>query len=129
MLGGFRERSALRTAALWAVAFVFAVKMLVAPGMMPVADAGGIHITICTGTGPVDAVLDVAGKQHGDQGKAMQEACPFAVAAIAGPPAEPATMLLPALPALLAAIALPPLPARAPPSAAPPPSTGPPAFA
>ena len=53
----------MRAAALWLVALAFAVKLLVAPGMMPVVDAGGLRITICTGSGPVAATLDLDGKK------------------------------------------------------------------
>jgi hypothetical protein len=119
----------MRLAALWAMAFALFVKALVAPGLMPVADAGGIRITLCTGAGAVEAVLDVAGKQHGDQGKAAHEPCPFGVLGIGALAAAgvgfEGTALLPSP----APAALPPLPARAPPVATPPPATGPPAFA
>lgn len=118
----------MRAVALWAVALVFAVKILVAPGLMPVVDKGGLRITLCTGAGPVDAVLDLDGASGHDQ-KSAADVCPFAVLnadtlADNGPAplaAEPLPFVTPA--------ALPPLPARAPPAAPPPPATGPPSFA
>jgi hypothetical protein len=127
MRRGFHESGLMRAAALWAVAFILAMKILVAPGMMPVADRDGLRITLCTGAGPVDAILDL-GSEHDDH-KSAKDACPFGVMSVdalaAGSIAplgvEPLPFVSPA--------ALPPLPARAPPVASLPPATGPPSFA
>ena len=117
----------MRAAALWLVALAFVAKLLVAPGMMPVVDAGGIRITICTGNGPVAATLDL----DGNKGKQtpMQEACPFATLAWGMLAAAVPHFAAPSFMGFVAPIALPPLPARAPPPALTPPATGPPSFA
>jgi hypothetical protein len=119
----------MRLAAVWFVALALFVKLIVAPGMMPVADAGGIRITLCTGAGPVEAVFDLAGKQHGDQGKAAHEPCPFGLLGASGLAPNDIHFEVAALAPSIAPAALPPLPARAPPSAPLPPPTGPPSFA
>jgi hypothetical protein len=110
------------------IAFALFVKMLVAPGMMPVADAGGIRIVLCTGSGPVETVLDT-GKQHGEPAKTTHEPCAFGVLGM-GALADAQTGLdSPAIAPALPPAALPPLPARAPPAASLPPPTGPPFLA
>jgi len=118
----------MRAAALWLVALAFAVKLLVAPGMMPVVDAGGLRITICTGSGPVAATLDLDGKK-GKQAPMAQEACPFATLAWSVLATVAPYLPVPPLVHFVAPIALPSLPARAPPVALPPPATGPPSLA
>lgn len=118
----------MRAAALWLVALAFAAKLLVAPGMIPVLDAGGIRITICTGNGPVAATLDIDGKKD-KQAPMAQEACAFSALAWGALVAAVPHFAIPQLAPFVAPIALPPLPARAPPAALPPPATGPPAFA
>lgn len=118
----------MRAAALCLVALAFATKLLVAPGMMPVVDAGGIRITICTGNGPVAAMLDLDGKK-GKQAPMAQEACAFSALAWSVLAAAVPHLAVPPLAPFVAPIALPSLPARAPPVALPPPATGPPAFA
>ena len=124
----FHQNGMMRAAALWLVALAFAVKLLVAPGMMPVVDAGGLRITICTGNGPVAATLDLDGKK-GKQSPMAQEACPFATLAWSALATVAPYLAVPPLVHFVAPIALPSLPARAPPVALPPPATGPPAFA
>lgn len=118
----------MRAAALWLVALAFATKLLVAPGMMPVVDAGGIRITICTGNGPVAATLDLDGKKD-KQAPMAQEPCAFSSLAWGVLAAAVPHLAVPPLARFVTPIALPPLPARAPPVALPPPATGPPAFA
>ena len=117
----------MRAAALWLVALAFAVKLLVAPGMMPVVDAGGLRITICTGSGPVAATLDLDGKK-GKQAPMAQEACAFSALAWSALAVAVPHVAVPPFARFVMPIALPPLPARAPPVALPPPATGPPAF-
>lgn len=124
----FRQNGTMRAAALWLVALAFAVKLLAAPGMMPVVDAGGIHITICTGSGPVAATLDLDGKK-GKQAPIAQEACPFATLAWGVLAATVPYFAAPSFIGFVAPAVLPSLPARAPPAALPPPATGPPSFA
>lgn len=129
MRENFHRNEMMRAAALWLVALAFAVKLLIAPGMMPVVDAGGIRITICTGNGPIVASLDIDGKHQGKQAPMAQEACPFAALAWGAlanlSPLPGASRIAP----IMLPLALPPLPARAPPIAVPPPATGPPSFA
>jgi hypothetical protein len=129
MRRSLRHSPSTRLFAVWALAFALFVKALVAPGMMPVADAGGIRITLCTGAGPVEAVLDVAAKHHGDQGKAAHEPCPFGVLGMGALAADDVRFDFAALAPSLPPAALPPLPARAPPGTSLPPATGPPSFA
>jgi hypothetical protein len=123
-----RLKRMTRLVALWVAALALGVKMLVAPGLMPVVDSGGIRITLCTGAGPIEATLDIDGDRHGKQAPAAQDGCPFGALGLgvlaAGEPRFDAPALAPfAMPE-----ALPPLPPRAPPAAPPPPATGPPAF-
>jgi len=125
----FSRSPLMRLAAIWAVTLALAVKILVAPGMMPVADAGSIRITLCTGAGAVEALLDVGGKTHGEPGKMAQEACPFALIGLGALTADEPRLVAAALAPVLLPLGLPLFPARAPPIAAPPPATGPPSFA
>lgn len=118
----------MRAGALWLVALAFAVKLFVVSGMMPVVDAGGISVIICTGSGPVAATLDVDNKKN-KQAPTAQEACPFAALAWGVLAATVSPLAAPSSVRFIAPIALPPLPARAPPAAFPPPATGPPSFA
>lgn len=118
----------MRRPALWLVALAFAVKLLVAPGMMPVVDAGGIRITICTGNGAVAATLDLDGKKQ-NRAPMAQEACPFAMLGWGTLAAVTPYLAVPPFIHFIAPIAVPPLPARAPPAALSPPATGPPSFA
>jgi hypothetical protein len=129
MRQSLRHSKKLRFVAVLVVAFALFVKLLVAPGMMPVVDAGGIRITLCTGSGPVEAVLDLGGKHHGDQGKAAHEPCAFGLLGIGGLTAGDTSFDIAGLAPTPLPAALPPLPARAPPVAAPPPATGPPSLA
>lgn len=61
------------------LALLLATRALVPSGWMPVADAGGVHITLCTGQGMVDAVLGPDGKlKKGDAGgHAHHDPCPY----------------------------------------------------
>jgi hypothetical protein len=128
MRQSFRHSPPLRLAAVCVIAFALFVKMLVAPGMMPVADAGGIRIVLCTGSGPVETVLDT-GKRHGDQGKAAHDPCAFGMLGMGALADEQVGFDSPAIAPALPPAALPPLPARAPPAASLPPPTGPPILA
>jgi hypothetical protein len=132
MTGAFRTRTGWRAFGVWAVACALALRILIAPGMMPVADAGGVRITLCTGEGPVQVTVDRDGTAHrGDhkQDKATHEACAFSSLSAAsllsdGPAYAAAEPVAPIAPA-----ARPPLPARAPPASTLPPATGPPLLA
>jgi hypothetical protein len=113
------------------LALLLATRALVPSGWMPVADAGGLHITVCTGQGMVEAVLGADGKLHkGEPGdRAHHDPCPYGTLGHAAD--------LPALPQVAAAPLPQPEIRTAPPAArivaalhAPrPPTRGPPAFA
>lgn len=127
MLRILRHPSQVRLIALWAVALALALKMLVPAGTMPIADSQGVRITLCTGAGAVETVLDLGGKQHQqDEGKAAHQPCAFAALGMDVLGGNDAVPPLPTIPASAAMVTLPPLPARAPPPAALPPATGPP---
>lgn len=116
----------MRLIALWAVGLALALKMLVAPGMMPVADSHGLRITLCTGAGSVETVLDLGGKQHQDEGKAAHQPCAFTALGMDVLGGADTMPTVPTLPAPAAKLTLPPLPAKAPPPSYLPPATGPP---
>jgi hypothetical protein len=113
------------------IALLLATRALVPTGWMPTADAGGVHITLCTGQGMVDAVLEPDGKlKHGDTGdQTHHDPCPYGTLGHA--------LDTPSLPQLTAAPALQPELQVAPPVArivadlhAPrPPTRGPPLLA
>jgi hypothetical protein len=123
----FHLNGTMRTTGLWLVALAFAMKLLVAPGMMPVVEAGAVHITICTGSGSVATTLGLAGHK-GSQGQTAQEACPFAALAWSALSTVAQPLAVPPLVHFGARLVLLPLRARAPPVALPPPATGPPSF-
>ena len=129
MLFRLRTDRMLRLAALWAVALALVVKMLVAPGMMPVVDSGGIRITLCTGAGPVEATLDLDGTHKSKPAPMAQEACPYGALGLGALSADPPRFDAPALAPFVVPEGLPPLPPRAPPASPPPPASGPPASA
>lgn len=58
---------------------LLATRALVPSGWMPVADAGGVHIMLCTGQGMVGATLGPDGKlKKGDTGdQAHHDPCPY----------------------------------------------------
>ena len=113
------------------IALLLATRALVPTGWMPTADAGGVHITLCTGQGMVDAVLGPDGKlKHGDAGdRTHHDPCPYGMLGQA--------LDTPALPQLAAApapqaevhVALPVAQIVAGLHAARPPTRGPPLFA
>ena len=99
------------------VAALFCAKALVPAGWMPVADAGGVRIELCTAQGAITATLDVQGRLHkvDDTAGQARDACPFGVLAVAAYiPAPP--VLAQTLPPMalgvapLAALAIAPLP-------------------
>jgi hypothetical protein len=61
------------------IALLLATRALVPTGWMPTADAGGIHITLCTGQGMVDAVIGPDGKlkQGGAGDQTHHDPCPY----------------------------------------------------
>jgi hypothetical protein len=94
-----------RTRLAWmAVAILLAARALLPMGWMPVEQAGGIRIELCTAHGAITATLDSKGQLHKDgEEEPADDACPYAVMAA---PAD--TPSIPALAALLPPIALAP---------------------
>ena len=83
------------------LALLLATRALVPTGWMPVVNAGGVHIMLCTGQGPVGARLGPDGKLHRDQpgdGK-HQDPCPYSTLAHAvDSPALPEAVTAPEAP-------------------------------
>lgn len=97
-------------------AAALALRLLIAPGMMPVASAHGVRLAEC------------AGQMDGKRGDPVKPACPFA--AVAAPAVAPATPTLawkplrpvaPAVPVLALSVGAHGMPADRPPSTGPPP--------
>lgn len=125
-----------RALTLLLLAAVLAAKLLMPAGWMPVAEARGITMVLCSGDGPSEGWLDTTGKFHKghqpgeDRGKdrsGAKDACPYGAL---GAPAEVQTAALavapvfaPAVPVFVApapvaigrGLAAPPPPARGPP--------------
>lgn len=110
------------------IALGLALRVAIAPGLMPVATPAGLTLTLCTAQGPVTYKLDIHGKTTPAQ---AHDPCPYG--AIGAVPLVPLPIVPIAaalfhdvpLPLLIAAALRPHIGAPAPP----PPSTGPPAFA
>jgi hypothetical protein len=88
------------TPVLWAFVFALAVRVLLPGGiMLASSDAGGLKVVLCTGSGPVEAVLDgdkLTPVKHKPGAQHEHGACPFAGGhAYTPPPAlpEPATFV------------------------------------
>ena len=136
MLGDIRQSRGARGLLAALASFVLLFQMLVPAGFMPVRTAHGVMVTLCTGQGAMNVMVDrdsVPVKKHqpGNDGGPMQQHCPFAGAGQPVAPALPAVDI--ALPAWLGASG--PIAfalktgfiARL--AAPPPPSSGPPATA
>ncbi len=125
--------------ALAVLACALALRLFVPQGWMPVSDAHGFRLTLCSGMGPMemasgDAMAAMPGMAHpekGDHGGGLAgHPCGFGEIGLAlADPLTPPTLLPPAPPAGAAPVARPRhvaigrgLPAP------PPPSTGPPAL-
>ena len=126
------RRLPLRATLLWMlIALMIGVKALVPSGWMPVAGQDGVRIALCTGSGPVVAIIGSDGTVHKDSGDhdVPRETCPYGMLASAA--------ALPDLPALAQPLApeTPVQPALIAQSVAPyphgprPPTRGPPALA
>ncbi|MFM5908375.1 MAG: hypothetical protein ACKOPO_12455 [Novosphingobium sp.] len=80
------------------------VRAMVPSGWMPVADADGIRIAICSGSGPMEMVIDRNGGLHEGSPPADRAAprdpCPFGLASAMAADV-PAPMALPAPPIAL----------------------------
>lgn len=112
--------------ALALIALAIAVRMVVAPGYMPVQTAQGVTISLCTAQGPVN--VELPGKAPAQK---AHDPCPFGAAAV--PPMLPDAPRLDAPIPALAGITAQPRPAFDRPHlgapAPPPPSRAPPVFA
>lgn len=111
------------------LALVLGLRVLIPPGMMPVADrAGGLVVTLCDGSGPATArTITLAAKPDKSGENANPGPCAFGVLAEAllgggEPPALPLPAPLVGLiaPALAAALALAAIARTRPPARAPP---------
>jgi hypothetical protein len=90
-----------RTLGLWLVACVLAVRLVVAPGFMPVVGADGFTIAMCSGQGA--ASVHIPGKST----PAMQGGCAFASLTVATTPDLSAVLAAPAVLPPVAPAALP----------------------
>jgi hypothetical protein len=122
-----------RMLALAVLACALALRMLVPQGWMPVSDAHGFRITMCSGTGPMDMTIAMPGMtmhgkaDHAPQQPMQEHPCTFAHLGMAL--AEPPSLTLPLPPfAQAEALALktPAVAIGRGLAAPPPPSTGPP---
>lgn len=90
-----------RTIGLTLLACALAVRLFVAPGFMPVANADGIVISMCTGKGVVDVkVTGDAARHLVDKpvpASPSPQSCAFSSLAMATAPEWPAVLATPAL--------------------------------
>lgn len=100
-----------RMIGLWLAACALALRLIIAPGFMPVASADGLTISMCTSMGVVDVRVtgDAAARLAGKSDPVMPGAqgCAFASLAVATTPDLPAVLAAPALLAPVAAIIIP----------------------
>jgi hypothetical protein len=79
MIGGLRKGWIQEGAVAAALFLVLFARILVPSGYMPVATANGVLVTLCTGNGPVEMLVDLgsddAPGKHGSSGMAP---CAFA---------------------------------------------------
>lgn len=114
----------IRTCGLWLVACALAVRLVIAPGFMPVASADGFTIAMCSGQ-------SVTGVNLGKTDPAMpgDRGCAFASLAVATAPDVPVAILPMVMPVTAAPVVAPIV--RSPHvgvPAPPPPAIGPPAL-
>ena len=109
------------------------LRVAIPEGWMPITDAGGIRLTICTGMGPVETMADMPGMNHHkapagqDQG---DHPCTFAGLGMAAAlPDLPPSPILPGAAAMPTLIVLGIVSVGRGLAAPPPPATGPPALA
>lgn len=126
-----------RMVALAVLACAMLLRLLVPAGWMPVADANGVHLTPCSGTGPMTMPMasgqTMAGTAHhmpSDQQGAPEHPCAFGHLSLAIAEPEWPALILPITPATLVPAGLAALVSIGRGLAAPPPPpTGPPAIA
>ena len=124
----------LRTIALALLACALALRLLIPAGWMPVVDATGLHLTLCSGSGPIElpaAHHAMAGMahhhHHHDQGM-PDHPCAFAglglalaepvlpAIALIAPVVEATVVVIPATVAIGRGLAAPPPPPTGPPA-------------
>jgi hypothetical protein len=75
------------------------IRAAVPSGWMPVADAGGIRIAICSGSGPMDMVVGQDGTLHRDapvqDRQAPRDVCPFGLVSGIAADVPPSVFLAP----------------------------------
>lgn len=133
MTGAIRQSEAARGLLAALALLVLAIQLIAPSGFMPVRTDRGVVVTLCTGQGAVNVVVDrshAPGKEHsGDDGAPVQQHCPFAASVQPlVPPLAAADIALPAWQLAFGPIAFAlktGLVARL--AAPPPPSSGPPA--
>lgn len=72
-----------RQRALWLfAALILLLRAAIPAGWMPQADAGGIRIALCSGSGPIELTLEPDGTYHRDAPAqpASHDPCPFGLA-------------------------------------------------
>ncbi len=114
-----------RTIGLWLTACALALRLIVAPGFMPVASADGFTIALCSGQGATSIHIPV----KSDPAMPGAGSCAYAALAVATAPDVPAILLPPAILAPVAQILIPLV--RSPHigvPAPPPPAIGPPSL-
>jgi hypothetical protein len=80
MIGGLRKGWIGEAAVAAALFLVLFARILVPSGYMPVATANGVLVTLCTGNGPVEMLLDL-GRDHAPakhDSSGMDAPCAFA---------------------------------------------------
>ncbi len=130
-------RGRLRTIALALLACALALRLLIPAGWMPVVDATGLHLTLCSGSGPIEPVTHhdmkaMAGTAHHHQHHHEQgmpdHPCAFAGLGLAlaepvlpeialiAPVVEATVAVIPATVAIGRGLAAPPPPPTGPPA-------------
>lgn len=133
MMGAIRQSERARGLLAALALLVLAIQLIAPSGFMPVRTEKGVVVTLCTGQGAVNIVVDrdrAPGRDHGSSdGVPVQQHCPFGAAVQPMvPPLALADLPLPAWQLAFGPIALAfrtGLIARL--AAPPPPSSGPPA--
>lgn len=84
MMGELRESDAARGLLAALALLVLGIQLIAPSGFMPARTERGLVVTLCTGQGAVNVVVDRDGARHGDHdfgddpGAPPQQHCPFA---------------------------------------------------
>ena len=76
MTEGLHQTRGWRGIAATLIALAIALRLLIAPGMMPVATPNGITITLCTAEGAKTVLVDLGDKAPASK---AQDPCPYAM--------------------------------------------------